>query len=223
MPGLFLNFLTRYDVLLSNFFVLNNSSNFDLLSIIHLSLTLIFIRIDQNPNIISVFEIPMFLPYRPLFNTPKAPIYHVTLWTLTFRECTECLLVKSSAAHLHHLSAQHHLPRLHCFSMHCTSIILTRDLPHIVIWRYLKIVAHQTYYLVKQKPKRITALFSKLVSYLLYSYTLGQKIWKSPGQKKQNSWKPINQFHEYFVDQNKSILCNFKNDLKSIFELGKKV
>ena len=44
----------------------------------------------------------MFLPYRPLFNTPKAPICPVTLWTLTFRdECTQCLLVKkSSAAHL---------------------------------------------------------------------------------------------------------------------------
>ena len=49
-------------------------------------------------------------------------------------------------------------------------------------------------------------------------FTVGQKIWKSPGQK--NSWNLINQFHEKISWPN-SIFCNFKNGEKSIFELGK--
>ena len=48
--------------------------------------------------------------------------------------------------------------------------------------------------------------------------TAGQKILKSPGKK--NSWNQINQFDEQFFWPN-SIFCNFKNDQKSILELGK--
>ena len=44
-----------------------------------------------------------------------------------------------------------------------------------------------------------------------------RKLKKSPCQK--NSWNQINQFHEILFWP-KSIFCNFKNDQKSIFELG---
>ena len=38
--------------------------------------------------------------------------------------------------------------------------------------------------------------------------------------KPKNSWNQINQFHEKKFFCPKSIFCNFKNDQKSIFELG---
>ena len=51
------------------------------------------------------------------------------------------------------------------------------------------------------------------------TFTVGQKILKSPGQK--NSWNQINQFCKKKTFWPNSIFCNFKNGQKSIFELGK--
>ena len=48
--------------------------------------------------------------------------------------------------------------------------------------------------------------------------TAGQKIKKSPGQKKLVKSNKIN-FMNLFLPN--SIFCNFKNGQKSIFELGK--
>ena len=62
-------------------------------------------------------------------------------------------------------------------------------------------------------------VFYFLLVTVRYTYTVGQKIWKSPGQK--NSWNQVNQFHELFFFWPNSIFCNFKSGQKSIFELGK--
>ena len=49
---------------------------------------------------------------------------------------------------------------------------------------------------------------------------MGQKIKKSPGQKK--SWNQINQFHDFFFDQIPFFaISKMVKNLKSIFKLGK--
>ena len=76
---------------------------------------------------------------------------------------------------------------------------------------------YYTYFKKRLKKVKICKMSNNLATHKqIHS---GPENLKSPGQK--NSWNQIIQFHEKkFFDQI-PFFCNFKNEQKSIFELGK--